>query len=136
MGGFDPSQQFDLTVTPFDSALGWCNLQHPPTAASGDDIFGQVYVPGVTPDESAAIWASVGFGPEGADPGVGWGWFPAVFNVTVGNNNEYRAMLPAAPSGMRYTLRFEVPGGGQCFGDLDGSTSGFSGGSNLGEVTP
>lgn len=135
VGGYEPTQQYDVTVTPH-ADFDWCNLQSPLTANVGTTIYGRVYEPGLTPNAAAPIVAELGLGAEAEDPGLAWRWQPAAFNVTAGNDNEYAAALPDAGVGTRYTLRYTVDGGSFCYGDANGSTNGFSGGTNIGEVVP
>lgn len=135
VGGYEPTQQYDVTVTPH-ADFDWCNLQSPLTAAVGTAIYGQAYEAGVTPNASAPIAAELGLGAETEDPGLAWQWRAAPFNVTVGNNNEYSLALPDAGVGLRYTFRYTFDGGSFCYGDGDGSNNGFSGGANIGQVVP
>ena len=136
VGGYEVTQQYDVTVNPH-AGPAWCNLQFPATADAGTLVYGQVYLPGLTPDAGAPVAAELGLGVESEDPGLAWRWLPASFNVVSGNNNEYRRALPAnAANGERYAFRYTVDGGLYCYGDLDGSNNGFSGGSNVGLVAP
>ena len=98
-------------------------------------MYGQVYEPGLTPNASAPIIAQLGVGPESADPGYGWTWSAAPFSGTVGNNNEFARAI-SATAGASYAFRYTVDGGVWCYGDLDGSQNGFSGGANVGLVIP
>lgn len=135
VGGFEPAQQYDVTVTPHTD-IDWCNLQFPLTATVGTTIYGRVYEAGLTPDAGAPIAAELGLGTEAADPGLAWQWVAAPFNVTNGNDNEYAVALPDAGAGTRYIFRYTLDGGSFCYGDANGSTNGFSGGANIGEVIP
>lgn len=133
VGGYEVTQQYDVQVAPHTD-FPWCNLQWPPSSPGGVLAYGRVYQAGVTPDPAAGITAQLGLGAEPQDPGLAWRWEPATFNTVVGNNNEYQATLPG-DAGLRYAFRFTQDGGSFCYGDLDGSNNGFSGGANLGEVT-
>ena len=81
------------------SSIGWGNLQWPPTltdpACTGEAIYGQVWMDGVTTvvGQGAGIAAELGFGPVGSTPDETWTWFPAVFNVDSGNNDEYMVQM-------------------------------------------
>lgn len=137
VGGYEVAQQYDVTVSnhvEFD----YCNLQAPAFADGGTVIYGQIYEPGLTPNITAPITAQLGLGNETEDPGFAWTWSTGTFNgIRQTNNNEYMKALPIdAGVGQRYTFRYTVDGGIWCYGDLDGSQNGFSGGSNVGLVTP
>jgi hypothetical protein len=138
VGGYEVNQQYDVTVTNH-ATFDFCNTQAPATVQvnSGAAIYGQIFEPGLTPNPTTPFIAQLGVGRESEDPGLAWRWQAASFNVTVGNNNEYQAPLPAdAGVGERYVFRFTLDGGSWCYGDLDGSQNGFSGGGNIGEVLP
>ncbi|MFZ5440937.1 MAG: IPT/TIG domain-containing protein [Myxococcota bacterium] len=134
VGGYTQNMQYYVNVTPHTDTP-YCATQPPANAAPGALVYGQVYKPPFTPDASTPFIAQLGIGEESADPGTSWTWAPATFNVTVGNNNEYMRTLPDA-GGLRYAFRFSLDGGVWCYGDIDGSGNGFSGGSNIGTITP
>jgi hypothetical protein len=136
VGGYEVNQQYDVTVNNH-AEFDFCNLQSPATAASGATIYVQVFEPGLTPNAGTPFIAQLGLGAEPEDPGLAWTWQPATFNVISGNNNEYQSALPAdAGVGLRYALRYSLDAGVWCYGDLNGSTNGFSGGANIGAVAP
>jgi hypothetical protein len=105
------------------STIGWGNLQWPFTvtdpACSGTGIFGQVWKSGVTDSagQGAGITAELGFGPVNSTPGAGWVWLPAVFNVDVGNNDEYVVWMSTyLPAGTyHYTFRYQYVGDGDWY---------------------
>lgn len=136
VGGYEVAQQYNVAVgnhVEFD----FCNLQAPPTADGGSMIYGQIHKPGLTPNAATPFIAQLGIGPEQEDPGLAWSWLPATFNVISGNNNEYQRSLPTdAGVGLRYAFRYSLDAGVWCYGDLNGSQNGFTGGTNLGLVTP
>ncbi|MGV3621301.1 MAG: IPT/TIG domain-containing protein [Archangium sp.] len=135
-GGYEVGQQYDVTVGNH-AEFDFCNTQFPASADGGVTIYGQIYEPGLTPNATSPFLVQLGYGPETADPGLGWTWSNAAFGSTVSNNNEYTATLPlAAPAGQSYAFRYSIDGGIWCYGDRDGSQNGFTGGSNLGLVTP
>ncbi len=135
VGGYEVNQQYDVTVSAH-ATFDFCNTQAPAFADAGTLIYGQIYEPGLTPDPTTPFVAQLGVGPGSEDPGLSWNWSAATFNVTAGNNNEYQAALPAdAGVGRAYAFRYTLDGGAFCYGDLDGSQNGFSGGSNVGTVT-
>lgn len=60
------------------------------------------------------LQAQLGFGPAGSNPAsdVGWSWVDAVFNVDVGNNDEFMAsLLPDAVGSYDYVYRYSTNGG-------------------------
>ena len=136
MNGYELGQQYDLAVgthVEFD----FCNLQAPTSADGGTIIYGQIYEPGLTPNASTPFIAQLGIGPESEDPGLAWTWLPATFNVVSGNNNEYQRALPNdAGPGLHYVFRYSLDAGVWCYGDINGSPNGFTGGANLGLITP
>ena len=103
-----------------DVALGWYNLQWPPTinisfGSPTDTIYGQVWAQGVTdaPGQGAGILAQVGYGPDGTQPtDPGWSWFAMSYNVDVGNNDEYLgSFVPTQVGTFDYATRFSGDGG-------------------------
>lgn len=111
--------------------LDFCNLQHPPStlAATGtatENIYGRVFEAGITPPGGAdpVVRAETGYGPATANPQnqAGWQWFPAAFNVQVGNDDEYqRSLVAPAPGTYRYTTRFSLDGVYWTYCDLNGA---------------
>ncbi|MDP2272009.1 MAG: IPT/TIG domain-containing protein [Archangium sp.] len=134
VGGYETNQQFNVTVTPH-MEFDFCNLQAPATADGGSVIYGQIYEPGLTPNAATPFIAQLGIGKESEDPGFAWKWQPATFNVISGNNNEYQSALPTDGGvGLRYAFRYSLDAGVWCYGDLNGSQDGFSGGANIGLI--
>ena len=132
------------------AAAGYCNLQYPPSvtvaSAGTTTVYGQLYQAGLTEAAGApaGVVAELGHGKSTEDPGAAWTWTVGTWNVQVGNNDEFQALLPAAAAvaGTSYAWRFNV-GGAYCYGDLDGNTPGGSfsgegagGQPNLGTVLP
>ena len=136
VGGYEVNQQYDVTVGNH-AEFDFCNTQAPATGDGGTAIYGQIYEPGLTPNAATPFTAQLGIGAESEDPGLAWTWLPAAFNVIRNNNNEYQRALPNdAGVGLRYAFRFSLDAGHWCYGDLDGSQNGFSGGPNVGLITP
>lgn len=136
VGGYEVTQQYDVMVNNH-AAFDFCNTQAPAMGARGASIYGQIYEPGLTPNAATPFIAQLGIGVESEDPGLAWTWMPATFNVLSNNNNEYQRSLPAdAGVGLRYAFRYSLDAGMWCFGDLNGSQDGFSGGTNIGLITP
>jgi glycosidase len=117
-------------------AIGWSNLQSPPTlthtigAIPTENIYGQIWVDGVTnaSGQVAGILAQVGYGADGSDPATTvWNWWDAAFNADIGNNDEYRGtLLPEAAGNFDYAYRYSTDGGNSwVYADLDGSSNGY-----------
>ena len=121
-------------------AIGWANLQWPPsmthvisTTDRTDNVYGQVWIDGVTSQPGAApsLRAQLGFGPDGSDPAAdpsAWEWVEAAFNTDVGNNDEFVAsLLPDETGTFDYAYRYTVTGGRDwVYADLDGIGNGYS----------
>ena len=135
VGGYEVSQQYNVFVGNH-AGFALCKTQFPPTADGGTTIYGQIgAAEGLTPDASTPFIAQLGIGVESQDPGLAWSWLGASFNVIAGLRNEYQRALPTdAGVGLRYAYRFSLDAGLWCYGDLDDSTNGFSGGANIGLI--
>ncbi|MGC9023895.1 MAG: alpha amylase N-terminal ig-like domain-containing protein [Chloroflexia bacterium] len=100
--------------------IDWANLQWPyeithtlgitPT----ENIYGQVWIDGVTqqPGPTPGLIAQVGFGPT-SEPPISWThWVDAVFNMDVGNNDEFMGnLLPEEVGEFYYLYRYSTTGG-------------------------
>ncbi|MBN1640470.1 MAG: alpha-amylase [Anaerolineae bacterium] len=119
--------------------IGWANLQWPPTIehtisalVPTPNIYGQVWIDGHTwkPGATPGLVAQVGYGPDGSHPDghPGWMWVDAVYNVNVGNNDEFMAALvPEAVGVYDYAYRYSTTGGQTwIYADLDGTGNGYS----------
>lgn len=137
VNGYEVSQQYDVDVSNH-AEFTFCNLQFPATADGGSTIYGQIYRSDLTPDAGTPFIVQLGTGPEPQDPGLAWSWQPANFLGFGGlgnNNNEYRSVLAASATPChRYAFRYSLDAGVWCYGDLDGSGNGFTGGGNLGLI--
>jgi hypothetical protein len=98
-----------------------------------DDVYGQVWIDGVTSDPGAtpSLRAQLGFGPDGSDPAAdaaGWEWVEAAFNTDAGNNDEFVAsLLPDQLGTFDYAYRYTVTGGRDwVYADLDGIGNGYA----------
>lgn len=100
----------------------YCNLQWPPsfssTAADGSspEVYARIFEAGTTEAGGAltGVLAELGVGPASSDPtAVNWSWYPAQFNVQVGNDDEYVGTFPLPPAGASYayTYRFSLDDG-------------------------
>jgi len=111
--------------------IDWANLQWPHefTHTVGitptQDIYGQVYIAGVTsePGATEGLLAQVGFGASMTDF-TGWTtWVDATFNVDAGNNDEFKVqLLPEEPGDFVYLYRYSTTGGRDwVYGDRAGT---------------
>ncbi len=108
------TETLNLTI----NAIDYANLQFPATSTicQGGTFttYGQVYEPGITEaaGQGAGIDVEFGISPNGSNtnPSLWTNWIPAVFNVQVGNNDEYQITTGAAlPSGTYYyTFRYKL----------------------------
>jgi glycosidase len=118
-------------------SIGWANLQWPPTMTHvisttdrTDDAYGQVWIDGATslPGPTPSLRAQLGFGPDGSAPAgnADWHWTEAVFNVDVGNNDEFKAsLLPESTGTFDYVYRYSTTNGAEWFyADLNGPFTG------------
>ncbi len=128
----------DLKLT---RKIGWANLQWPYSIsiAPGDTtelIFGQIWIDGVTnqPGQAPDIVAEVGFGPDGSfpydtltgAPNPDWTWFPTVYNLDVGNNDEYMGTMVVNEVGVYdYAYRWSYQGGPWEYADKSGINDGY-----------
>ncbi|MGC9397546.1 MAG: alpha-amylase family glycosyl hydrolase [Anaerolineae bacterium] len=100
--------------------IGWANLQWPPeiTHTIGitptENIYGQVWIDGVTSDSGATpgLTAQVGFGPTTTQP-ISWTmWVDAEFNTDAGNNDEFKGQLVPEETGeFYYVYRYTTTNG-------------------------
>ena len=102
--------------------IDWANLQWPFTivhtigTTPTENIFGRVYIPGVTylPGATPGLQAQVGFGPNESDPrdNGDWIWFDATFNIQVDLNDEFvGTLLPETAGEFDYVYRYTTNGG-------------------------
>jgi glycosidase len=118
-------------------AIGWCDLQWPPSGSfvlstsGGLTAYGQVWIDGVTsqPGATPSLDAQLGYGPAGSAP-ASWAWSGATFNTDVGNNDEFVGTInPQQAGSYDYGYRFSTTGGrdwtyGATIGHLTVSPSG------------
>jgi hypothetical protein len=134
VGGYTLGQQHVMTVNNH-SGIDYCNLQWPLKISDSRTVYGKIYEGGITdaPPPAANLTAELGYGPKAHDPGVGadWTWIAGVVNSDGGNDDEYKADMPAsAPVGHSYLWRYRVGTGPYCYGDWqpDGQSGGSSNG--------
>lgn len=141
--GMTPTQQCDCPVGSANGTtnesdipveMDFCNVQFPTTiqvtpGQMTPPIYGRVYEPGFTPTmgANALITAEVGVGPANVNPEYqsGYQFFPATFNVQVGNDDEYMATFaaPMTTGSFRYVYRFTRDGLSWTYCDKNGSGS-------------
>jgi hypothetical protein len=123
-----------LNETDTAAEADYVNLQFPASinvnaGTPTPTIYGRIYEAGVTESfgASLSILAQVGYGPASTDPRTdpNWLWFPASYNVQVGNDDEYQGSLTVNTAGSySYTYRFSFDSGSSfTLGDLDGAGS-------------
>jgi hypothetical protein len=114
-------------------SIGWANLQWPPSithivgTGKTSDIYGQVWIDGVTstPGATVGLKAWVGFG-TGLDATAWTHWVVAAFNVDAGNNDEFvGALEPKYGGTYNYAYRYSYLGDAYVYGELNGPTLGI-----------
>lgn len=111
--------------------VGWCNLQHPPSAQLQDgqtvDVYAQVWVDGVTNlgSPGAGVEAWIGVNNSNTDPStwVEGSWTVAAYNGDVGNNDEYMLAIGAGLDDGVYYYASRFRYNGQAY--YYGGTAGF-----------
>lgn len=124
-----------LAGTVTAQTIGWGNLQWPPTysgaSCSGDFVYGQVWIDGVTslPGATPDLSAQLGFGPVGSTPDGSWLWVDATFNLDAGNNDEFYVALEyyIETGDYDYVYRYSYLGGDWYYADTAGPYSGSPG---------
>jgi hypothetical protein len=124
--------------------VDWANTQWPPSisipiGASTPDIFGQVWIDGVTSDPGPAegVYAQLGIGQADTDPRDGeWMWYDAMFNTDTGNNDEYKASVVMNEGGQySYVYRYSLNDGPWLYADLEGPVADGDDFSAMGSLT-
>lgn len=118
--------------------IGWANLQWPPTdtiyVGGSTTVYAQIWIDGITnlPGPGTGIQAWIGINSANTDPSTWTNWVPAVYNVDVGNNDEYMANIGATltPGTYYYASRFNVFGGNYVYGGYSAGGGGFWDGIN------
>lgn len=138
------AEDYKLTVLaqPTD-AMDWVNLQWPSTASvpaggTGVTVYTRGYEPGVTETAGpgAGISAWIGISPIGAaassDPATWTNWVPATFNVQVGNDDEFSAVIGStlAVGTYQYASRWQLNNGPFRYGGFNAGGGGFWDGVN------
>jgi hypothetical protein len=76
--------------------------------------------------QAPGIQAWVGYNNANTDPATWTNWVPATFNVEVGNDDEYQAVIGAnlVPGTYYYATRFILNNGNYFYGGIDSSNNG------------
>lgn len=123
--------------------IGWANLQWPGNVTvpfgGSTTVYGQIWADGITntPGASVGLIAWLGHSNSNTDPSTWTNWIPAVFNVDVGNNDEFKADIGAAlPAGTHYyAYRYQLYGGNYYYGGYSQGGGGpWNGTSNVSGV--
>ena len=123
----------DISVSAIPNPPDYVNLQWPPTAtiAQGGSftVYGRIYEAGLTDTtvgQAPGIQAWVGYNNANTDPATWTNWVPATFNVEVGNDDEYQAVIGAnlVPGTYYYATRFILNNGNYFYGGIDSSNNG------------
>ncbi len=134
----DPNNPYKGADEPVvQTQIGWCNLQWPPSANinQGDSVrvYAQIWIDGITPSPGPAsgVQAWIGVNTENTNPSTWTNWYPAVFNVDVGNNDEYMADIGSdfQPGTYYYASKFQY-GSQVKYGGYNQSGGGFWDGQN------
>lgn len=117
--------------------VGWCNIQFPvdPTGVAGTalDLYGRVYVAGVTDQAGQGQGVSMQAGVSAGDGGIAWQ--DATYNVDVPsspgssdlNNDEYvlHTTFPSPPGTYQAAFRAKVGSGDWTYCEKDGTHSAY-----------
>jgi hypothetical protein len=133
----------DVTAS---SDIDWYNLQWPGSASiqinHDETIYAQCWEDGVTnlPGPGTGIECWIGYSSTNTNPNSWSLWVPAVYNLDVGNNDEYMASLGSAqglvPGTYYYASRFRYNGGSFVYGGFSGGAwNGTTNGSGVLTVT-
>lgn len=117
------------------AAVGWANLQHPPTATITEGqtftAYARVWQDGVTntPGPGVGIESWFGWNAADTDPATWTNWISGTYNQDYGNNDEWMADIGAGitPGTYYYASRFRTTGGTYQYGGYNGSGGNFWG---------
>ena len=127
--GCSNSDAMNLTL----NTINWANLQTPSSATiclgQVTNVYGQVYVSGVTPNpgQAAGINSQVGVSNSNTDPST-WpstAWSNTTYNSQSGNNDEYVAGIGQLLSAGTYYYTFRYSLGQGCPYYYGGFNNGF-----------
>ncbi|MHC1738934.1 MAG: T9SS type A sorting domain-containing protein [Ignavibacteriaceae bacterium] len=132
MSFFSYSQKLGTESQSGVNDIGWVNLQWPPTANINTGgqvtVYAQIWIDGVTPGPGAGTGISgwIGLSSTNTNPNTWTNWVPAIYNVDVGNNDEFMANLTETnPGTYYYASRFQQSGGAYAYGGYNAGGGGF-----------
>ncbi|MCX7611353.1 MAG: hypothetical protein N2043_07195, partial [Ignavibacterium sp.] len=134
----DPNNPYKGADEPIvQTQINWCNLQGPQSAIinQGDSlsVYAQIFIQGITPTPGPAsgVQAWIGINTQNTNPSTWTNWYPASFNVDVGNNDEYMAKIgyDLQPGTYYYASKFQYSSQTK-FGGYSSSGGGFWDGQN------
>ena len=122
--------QLNVSYEPIET-MDWCNTQWPhtmsvPGGSTSETVYGQCWEPGLTdlPGPGAGITAQLGYGNSNTTPGGTWSWVNAVYNLDVGDNDEYMATfdvpLDRVGDTLWYCYRYAINDGPWVYGGIGG----------------
>ncbi|MDP6853206.1 MAG: lamin tail domain-containing protein, partial [Candidatus Marinimicrobia bacterium] len=101
--------------------VGWGNLQWPYSTSAqagspSENIYGQVYVDGVTgsANPDSGVEAELGYGAESSTPDDSWTWSSATVFGNSGNNDEFAGQLTIGDGGV-YSYSYRYRYGSSCW---------------------
>ncbi|MGV3461448.1 MAG: T9SS type A sorting domain-containing protein [Flavobacterium sp.] len=137
------SVQAGVTVTSVDCAIGWGNLQWPPTitmnTCGSETVYGKVWKMNVTEANgaNANMKAWVGISTTNTNP-ASWTesqWNMAEYNVQSGNDDEYKYAITGQAAGTYYyAYRYQYLDGAYYYGGYNSGGGGAWGGGNVSGV--
>jgi hypothetical protein len=113
--GNESARSNEAQALPY-TPVGWAGHLWPPAitmtinALDPQTVYAQVWVAGVTdaPGQGQGILAQFAYGPDGSDTAT-WDWAAMVYNVDVGNNDEYMlSFVPESLGTFDYLARFST----------------------------
>lgn len=129
----------NIKGTALPTPIDWANLQWPPNGNinEGDNfiVYAQAWINGATQNTGATpgLECWIGYSTENTNPNTWTNWVPAVFNVDVGNNDEFMANIGTAIQGggtYYYASRWRYNGGQYYYGGYNTGGGGFWDGTN------
>ncbi|QOJ27394.1 MAG: hypothetical protein HRU80_00360 [Ignavibacteriales bacterium] len=121
-----------LTVTIPPTSVNWANLASPASGSINTlesiDIFGQIYVEGITngSGQASGISCWIGYSTENTNPNTWTDWVAATYTGDVGNNDNYKGTLSSLTAGTYYyATRWQRNSGDYYYGGYSGSGGGF-----------
>ncbi|MBU1070748.1 hypothetical protein KJ975_14390, partial [Myxococcota bacterium] len=123
--------------------VNWCNIQSPFSTTVEqylytEYIYSNVWEDGLTDlyDQAPFILSQFGYGDVGTTPDTAWTWVDAAYNLSIMNDDEYKARVRPFDVGVYdYAFRYSLDGGlSWKLCDIDGSDNGYQS-AQAGELT-